>query len=118
MDKCRTFKIISTQRRRGHVMPTETTNPRRESRLEIRVSAETKKLLDEAAESLGLSTSAFVLATVTPRAQAIVQEKTVMTLNAEESQAFVEQLLNPPQPSETLQKAVARYWSRVDQTSS
>ncbi|PSR21000.1 MAG: DUF1778 domain-containing protein [Sulfobacillus acidophilus] len=79
-------------------MPTDTSLSRRESRLEIRVSADIKTLRDEAAASVGLSTWAFVLATVTPRAQEIVQQHTMMTLNAEESQAFVNQLLHPPKP--------------------
>jgi uncharacterized protein (DUF1778 family) len=96
-------------------MPTETTASRRESRLEIRVSAEIKTLLDEAAVSVGLSTSAFVLATVTPRAQEIIKQRAVMTLTAEESRAFVHQLLNPPKPSAALREAVTRYWARVDQ---
>lgn len=99
-------------------MPTETSMSRRESRLEIRVSAEIKTLLDEAAASIGLSTSAFVLATVTPRAQEIVQQHAVMTLNAEESQAFVNQLLTPPKPSDALRAAAARYWARVDRSPS
>ena len=97
-------------------MPTETSMSRRESRLEIRVSAEIKTLLDEAAASIGLSTSAFVLATVTPRAQEIVQQHAVMTLNAEESQAFVNQLLTPPKPSDALRAAAARYEARVDRS--
>lgn len=99
-------------------MSAETTLSRRESRLEVRVSAEIKALLDEAAAAVGLSTSAFVLATVTPRAQEIVQQHAVMTLNAEESQAFVNQLLNPPKPHDALRAAAARYWARVDQSPS
>lgn len=99
-------------------MPTKTAWSRRESRLEIRISAETKTLLDEAAASVGLSTSAFVLATVTPRAREIVQQHATMTLNTEESQAFVTQLLYPPKPHDALRAAAARYWKRVDRSSS
>lgn len=90
----------------------------REARLEIRVSAEIKALLDEAAASVGLSTSAFVLATVTPRAREVVQQHEMMELSAAESQAFVHQLLNPAEPSAALRQAAARYWARVERSPS
>lgn len=49
---------------------------------------------------------------------AIVRPHAGMTLNAEESQAFVDQLSNPSKPFATLQVAAARYWARVDQSPS
>lgn len=97
-------------------MGSETVTPRREARLEMRISAEIKALLDEAAASVGLSTSAFVLATVTPRAREVVHQREVMELSAAESQAFVNQLLNPSEPNAALRNAAARYWARVDRS--
>lgn len=116
MDKCRTVKITQVHRRRGSQMSSETVMAHRESRLEVRVSAEIKALLDEAAASVGLSTSAFVLATVTPRAREVLQQRDVMELSTAESQAFVNQLLNPPEPNAALRTAAARYWARVERS--
>lgn len=53
-----------------------------------------------------------------PASLAIVRPHAGMTLNAEKSQAFVDQLSNPSKPSVTLQVAAARYWARVDQSPS
>lgn len=76
-------------------MGSETVMSRREARLERRISAEIKALLDEAAASVGLTMSAFLLATVTPRAREVVHQREAMELSTAESQAFVNQILNP-----------------------
>ncbi len=64
-------------------MGSKTVMPRRDARLEMRISAEIKALLDEAAASVGLSTSAFVLATVTPRAREVVHQREVIEKHRE-----------------------------------
>lgn len=89
---------------------------RREARLEVRVSAEIKALLDEAAASVGLSTSAFVLATVTPQAREMVRQQAMMELSATESQDFVNQLLHSSEPKAALRAAASRYWARVERS--
>ncbi|WP_053958076.1 DUF1778 domain-containing protein [Sulfobacillus thermosulfidooxidans] len=95
-------------------MPTHSTLPRKDARLEVRLPADLKELLDQAAASLGMSTSAFVLTTMTERAQEALAHRQVMALNPAESRTFVEHLLNPPQPHNALQKAAARYWARIE----
>ncbi len=40
----------------------------------------------------------------------------VRELSAAESQAFVNQLLNPSEPNAALRNAAARYWGRVDRS--
>jgi len=97
-------------------MRSETEVSHRESRLEARVSVEIKALLDEAAASIGKSTSTFGLATATPRAREVVQQREVMELSAAESQAFVTQLLNPPEPNAAFRTAAARYWAEMERS--
>ena len=87
------------------VQPSTTKN----ARLEARITAEQKELIERAAAYEGRSVSDFVVGTVQRAAKAIIQEHEVLRLNESQSRAFVETLLDPPEPNEALERAAAQY---------
>jgi uncharacterized protein (DUF1778 family) len=84
-------------------------SPTRNARLEARITAEQKELIERAAAYEGRSVSDFVVATVQQAAKDVVQEHELLRLNKSQSRTFVETLLNPPEPNEALQQAAAEY---------
>ena len=79
------------------------------ARLEARITAEQKALVERAAAYQGRTVSDFVVTTVQEAARAVVHEHEVLRLSASQSRTFVESLLNPPEPTEALQEAADRY---------
>ncbi len=90
------------------------TTTRKDTHLDLRLSPEEKRLLEEAAAFVGATPSAFVVQTVTERARAVVRRHRTLALSAVESQAFVERLLEPEEPNEALRQASQRYWARLE----
>jgi uncharacterized protein (DUF1778 family) len=84
----------------------------RTARLEARITQAQKALIERAAACQGRSVTDFVVATLATAAQAAIREHEVIELNAAQSRAFVEVLLNPPEPNEALRKAFRRH-SRI-----
>lgn len=82
---------------------------RRGERLEARVTAEQKALIERAAALEGRSITDFVLASVQDAAKRAIAEHEVIRLSVRDSQAFVEALLNPRQPSKRMQERVEAY---------
>ena len=74
--------------------------PRKEDRLELRLESERRQLLDRAAQSVGVSTSAFVLEHATLAAQQTLADRTVFVVSDEDWDAFVALLDRPVQPME------------------
>lgn len=81
---------------------------RKEERLELRLEADRRRLLDRAAEASGMSTSAFVLAHATEAASQVLADRTVFVLPPDRWNAFVELLDRPEQPMEGLAAFLAR----------
>lgn len=90
-------------------MPTATPTRTRAERLEARVTAEQKRLIEQAAALQGRSVTDFVLSSVQEAAKRTIEEHQRLELSLRDSQAFVEALLNPPAPNERLRETVARY---------
>lgn len=84
-------------------------NRRRAERLEARVTAEQKALIEHAAALEGRSITDFVLASVQDAAKRAIAEHEVIRLSVKDSQAFVEALLNPREPSRRMKESVASY---------
>lgn len=80
---------------------------RKEERLELRLEADRRRLLDQAAKASGVSTSAFVLEHATLAAQQVLADRTSFVLSAEQWDAFVELLDRPVQPVEGLARFLA-----------
>jgi uncharacterized protein (DUF1778 family) len=85
------------------------------ARLEARITEEQKSLIERAAAYSGRSVSDFVVSTVQEAAKNLVLEHELLQLNATQSRAFVETLLQPPQPNKALRQAASEY--REDVTS-
>lgn len=82
---------------------------RKGERLETRVTAETKALVQEAAAIQGQSVTDFVTISAVESAKRILREREFIELSQRDRYAFVESLLNPPTPSQRLQEATRRY---------
>ncbi len=78
-------------------------------RLEARVPAHVKELLQRAADLSGRSLSDFVLAAACDAAEETVRTHEVIQLSAEDSRLFAEAILNPPPPNERLLAAFEDY---------
>lgn len=78
-------------------------------RFNIRMPENARAIIDQAAALEGRSTSDFVLASAVEKARQTIESHQRIVLSREESIAFAELLLNPPQPSDKLRAAVADY---------
>ena len=78
-------------------------------RLEARVSADLKRLFQEAANLHGITMTDFVIRSAQEAAQRTVQEQEIMRLSEQDRKVFVSALLNPPEPGPRLRAAVEHY---------
>ncbi len=83
------------------------------ARLEARVSPEVKALWQRAADLEGRTLTDFVIASVQGAAHAAIERHQSLKLTQEDSEQFVNALLNPPLPNEALKEAVAFYRQRM-----
>ena len=81
----------------------------RGERLEARITADQKALIQRAAELEGRSVTDYVVSSVQDAAKRTVEAHDVMVLSAAESRAFVDALLHPPPVNERLRESVRRY---------
>lgn len=81
----------------------------REVRLDLRIDPERKEFLKRAAAARHQSLTEFVLGSAEREAEAVLREPQIMALSPRASAAFVEALLNPPEPSDALRAAWRRY---------
>ena len=88
-----------------------TASRRRAERLETRVTAEQKALIEHAAALQGRTVTDFVLTSVQEAAQRAIEDHEVIRLSVQDTQAFVDALLNPREPSERMREMVAHYKS-------
>jgi uncharacterized protein (DUF1778 family) len=84
-----------------------------EQRIDARLPAETKQFIERAAGISGVTVSDFVISKAFDAAERIIREHDVWVLNRQDSQAFVDALLSPPEPNDALKAAAARYKVRV-----
>lgn len=83
--------------------------PKEIERLEARISPDKKSLLKNAAELSGQSLTDFVVRVACEEAVRVIEKYQHIHLTVSDRDVFVNALLNPPQPSESLLKAAARY---------
>lgn len=80
----------------------------RQERIEVRVTAEHKRLIEEAAEVSGRSLTAFVLDAACQRAEHVINERERLVLSNRERDRLLAALENPPAPNEALLRAARR----------
>jgi uncharacterized protein (DUF1778 family) len=89
---------------------TDTISPApRNERLVARVSADQKRLIQRAAALQGRTLSDFLVASAQEAAQRTIREREVIVLDAVDSAAFVEALLNPTPVNDRLRDSIRRY---------
>ena len=81
----------------------------RAQRLETRVTAEQKNLIERAAALQGRSLTDFVLTSVQDAARRAIEEHHQLELSVRDSEAFVNALLNPKPVNDRLRETVRRY---------
>lgn len=89
--------------------PPKPAGRRRAERLEARITADQKALIEHAAALEGRSITDFVLTSVQEAAKRAIAEHEVVKLSVRDSKAFVEALLNPREPSAEMRARVERY---------
>ena len=88
----------------------QTTYESKTARFEARITEEQKALFLQAAALGGHHTlSDFIITSAQERAKALVQEYEILQLSRKDRDVFVDALLNPPAPNETLRQAANRY---------
>jgi uncharacterized protein (DUF1778 family) len=81
--------------------------------MHLRLDAATKRKLERAASYEEKSVTDFVLVNAVAAADRIIEGREKVTLSDADWQAFHDALVDPPQPSERLKKAVRRYRQRM-----
>lgn len=78
-------------------------------RLDMRLSSQQKRLLEQGAALMGLSVSDFVVQSAARAAEELVRSQQVIALTLEGQQAFAAALEAPPAPNAALKAAFGRY---------
>ncbi len=81
----------------------------RSERLEARVGADQKRLIERAAALQGRTVTDFVLTSVQEAAQRTIEAHGQLTLSLRDSEAFVEALLDPKPVNKRFRETVRRY---------
>lgn len=81
----------------------------RGERLETRVTADQKNLIERAAALQGRTVTDFVLTSVQDAARRAIEEHQRLDLSVRDSQAFVQALINPKPVNNRLRDTVRRY---------
>lgn len=81
----------------------------RGERLEARVTADQKSLIERAAALQGRTVTDFVLSSVQEAARRAIEEHQRLDLSVRDSEAFVEALINPQPVNDRLRETVRRY---------
>ena len=79
------------------------------ARLEARVSPEIKQLCQKAAAIAGVTLTDFLVLSVQKEASKVIEQHQRLKLSTEDSEAFVQALMNPVKPNENLRLAASRY---------
>jgi uncharacterized protein (DUF1778 family) len=81
----------------------------RAERLEARVTAEQKRLIERAAALQGRTVTDFLLTSVQDAARRAIEEHHRLTLSVRDSEVFVDALLDPKPINDRLRDTVRRY---------
>ena len=81
----------------------------RGERLETRVTADQKRLIERAAALQGRTVTDFVLTSVQEAARRAIEEHQRLDLSVRDSEAFVSALLDPQPVNERMRETIGRY---------
>ncbi len=80
----------------------------RNERMDARIPADVKALLQRAAALQGLTLTEFMLAVTTDAARRVIHEHEIISLSLADSEMFLARMENPPKPNAALRAAAAR----------
>jgi uncharacterized protein (DUF1778 family) len=83
--------------------------PRKQERLEARVTPEQKRLIERAAELQNTTVTKFVIASAQQAAANTIEDFETLTIRDEAREVFIRAVLNPPAPNQAARAAAARY---------
>lgn len=83
--------------------------PVKSGRVEVRLTIEQKRIVEQASTIRGMTVSSFVTNSVLEDARATIEEEREIKLNAEDSRRVAEAFLNPPAPTKTAVEAAKDY---------
>jgi uncharacterized protein (DUF1778 family) len=86
---------------------------RREERLGFRLDGPTKALIERAAELERRKLTDFCMTVLTDAARRTIAEHETLVLSERDRAVFFDTLVNPPAPSERLQRAIVEHKRRV-----
>jgi uncharacterized protein (DUF1778 family) len=81
----------------------------KDDRLQVRLDAVSKSVLQRAANYRRKTVSQFVLATALEEAEKVIRENEVVSLSGADWKIFFDALINPPTPNAALRRAFAKY---------
>jgi uncharacterized protein (DUF1778 family) len=85
------------------------------ARLDVRMSDDSKRLIEQAAGLLGLSVSSFTVSTMVRESQEVVERFGMLRLSDRDRDIFLAALDNPPEPNEKLRAAAERHAREIQQ---
>jgi uncharacterized protein (DUF1778 family) len=88
-------------------------SPVRAERLGFRMDEETKDLIERAAHLERRKVTDFCVTALADAARRTIAEHETLTLSERDRQAFFAALINPPEPSERLVRALAEHKRRI-----
>ncbi len=84
------------------------------SRIELRVTPEQKKLLEQAASLKGISLTAYTLSHLLEIAQQDINNYEKLILSNKDRDLFLSALENPPELTGNLKKAISKYRQKYE----
>jgi len=88
-------------------------SPVRAGRLGFRLDEQTKELIERAAHLERRKLTDFCVTALTDAARRTIAEHETLSLSERDRQAFFDALINPPEPSERLVRALAAHKRRI-----
>ena len=87
--------------------------PAKTYRFDARLNEQQKLLIQRAADLEGRTMTDFVLHSAQAAAEQTIEKRAMLVLSARETEAFVDAILNPPDPGPVLRKAVREYREKM-----
>ena len=84
-----------------------------DKRLDVRLAADHKNLIEQAASLRGQTVSAFAVSTLVAEAGRVVEESTVLHLSNRDRDIFLAALENPSEPNALLRKAAKHHATHI-----
>lgn len=106
---CRIIRVIDSILEVNIMARAIATNTSEIERFEARISADKKSVLKNAADLSGRTLTDFVINSAYEAAIRVIQEHQQLHLSTNDRDVFIQALLNPPAPSDSLVKAVRKY---------